>query len=190
MHKTKENLKQALGGEAQAYLRYRGFAVQADEEGFPGVAKLFRAAAKAEMVHAQSHQCALGDAKEIIENLKSEDEVQKTLANLKSDGTIQGTMENLKSALEGETHEFKQMYPAMVQDAVEEKATEARYSMEYAMSAEMVHAKLFKQALENPDAKLEAAYYVCPVCGHTVFEKAPKKCPYCGVDAKKFMEVH
>ena len=164
MSKTKENLHQAFAGESQAYFRYLGFAQKADQEGFQGVARLFRAAARSEMVHALSHQ--------------------KTM------GSVRDTMTNLKEAIEGETHEFKTMYPAMVKDAVEEKETEARHSLEYAMSIEMVHAQLFKKASENPEANQDALYFVCPVCGYTVINKPPKKCPYCGVDEKKFVEVN
>ena len=189
MSKTKANLKQALAGESQAFIRYLGFAEKAAEEGYPAVAKLFRAASRSEMVHAQSHQCALGSEIEVIENLKSPEKTKAAIEDLKSLGAIKLTMENLKSAVEGETHEFKEMYPAMVQDAVKEQETQARYSFEYAMSVEMVHAKLFKKALENPNANEEAVYYICPVCGYTVIDNPPKKCPYCGVDSKKFMEV-
>jgi rubrerythrin len=163
MSKTATNLEQAFAGESQASMRYLAFAEKADQEGYPGVAKLFRAAAKAELYHALSH--------------------------LRAMGVIQGTMDNIKAAIEGETHEFKEMYPAMVQDAVAEKEIEARHSLEYAMSIEMMHAKFFKAALENPQANADAVYYVCPVCGNTVKDKAPSKCPFCGVDAKDFVEV-
>lgn len=163
MSKTATNLEEAFAGESQASMRYLACAEKADQEGYPGVAKLFRAAAKAELFHALSH--------------------------LRAMGVIQGTVDNLKAAIEGETHEFKEMYPAMVKDAAAENELEARYSLEYAMSIEMMHAKFFKAALDNPQANAEAVYYVCPVCGNTVKDKAPSKCPYCGVDAKDFVEV-
>ncbi len=148
MSKTATNLEQAFAGESQASVRYLAFAEKADQEGYPGVAKLFRAAAKAEMYHALSHLGAMH--------------------------VVQGTMDNIKTAIAGETHEFKEMYPAMLQDAVAEKEIEARYSLEYAMSIEMMHAKFFKAALENPQADSDAVYYVCPVCGNTVKGKAPQ----------------
>lgn len=163
MGKTTENLKEAFAGESQAFSRYMAFAEKADQEGYPGAAKLFRAAAKAEMYHALSH--------------------------FRASGQIEGTLDNLQTALEGENYEFKKMYPAMIQDAVAEEEIEARHSLEYAMSIEMVHAKLFKKALEDPHANEDAVYYVCPVCGYTVMDKPPKKCPYCGVDGAKFAEV-
>lgn len=164
MSKTEENLNKAFAGECQASVRYMTFADKAEAEGYPGVARLFRAASKAELVHAISH--------------------------LKVIGTVKETQDNLEAAITGETFEFKQMYPAMVKDAVEENEIEARHSLEYAMSIEMVHAKLFKKALEEEDLNSSANYYVCPVCGHTVRGKAPKKCPYCGVDEKKFVEIY
>ncbi len=163
MSKTAENLERSFAGESQASMRYMAFAEKADQEGFPGVAKLFRAAARAEMFHALSH--------------------------LRASGLVGGTLENLKTALDGENYESKQMYPAMIQDAVAENELTARHSLEYAMSIEMIHARMFKKALEDPGAYPDEPYYVCPVCGNTVAGKPPKKCPYCGVDAKDFVEV-
>ncbi|MBI4773064.1 MAG: rubrerythrin family protein [Deltaproteobacteria bacterium] len=163
MSRSGDNLLAAFEGESQASARYLAFAETADAEGYPGTAKLFRAAARAELVHARNH--------------------------LKAARRIGGTLDNVRAAIEGETHEFKEMYPDMVKDAVEEGDTEARHSFEFAMSIEMVHAKLFKKALENPAANPDAVYYVCPLCGHTVLNEPPKKCPYCGVDSAKFMEI-
>jgi rubrerythrin len=188
--KTKENLEKALVGESQAYIRYLAFAEKADEEGYPGVARLFRAASRSEMVHAQSHQCALGSQVEVIENLKSPEKVREAIEKLKSEGEIKGTSENLQTAIDGETHEFKKMYPAMIQASVEDKDMQARHSFEYAMSIEMMHAKFFKKAMSDLHANSETVYYVCPVCGYTCTDEPPKKCPYCGVDAKKFFEVN
>jgi rubrerythrin len=189
MTKTTENLSKALAGESQACIRYLGFAAKADEEGYPGVARLFRAASKAEMVHAQSHQCALKAEEQVIENLKSSENIAKAIQELNTAGEIKSTKENLQAAIEGETFEFKTMYPAMIQDAVAENQMEARHSLEYAMSIEMVHAKLYKKALANPEKDDVDTYYICPLCGHTVESKAPNKCPYCGVDKKNFHVV-
>jgi rubrerythrin len=163
MSKTEDNLKEAFAGESQASMRYLAFAEKADEEGFPGAARLFRAASKAEMVHALNHWRALA--------------------------ATGSTSENIEDAVRGEAQEFKEMYPAMVKDAVTDGLIEARHSLEYAMSIEMVHHKLFQKALQDESLNAGAAYYVCPVCGYTVREKAPKKCPYCGVDASKFYEI-
>lgn len=190
MSKTKENLEKALAGEAGAYIRYLAFAEKADEEGYPAVARLFRAASRSELVHAQSHQCALGSKIEVIEVLKSKEKVKEAIGNLISKGEVKGTLENLQTAIDGETHEFKKMYPAMIQASVEDKDMQARHSFEYAMSVEMMHAKFFKKALADLHANSETTYYVCPVCGYTVADEPPKKCPYCGVDEKKFIEVN
>jgi rubrerythrin len=163
MSKTEENLKQAFAGECQATVRYMAFAQKADEEGHPGAARLFRAASRAETVHALNH--------------------------LKALGAVKATKENIETAIEGEAFEFKTMYPAMVKDAVEENQIEARHSIEYAMSIEMVHHALFKKALDEEEKNRDALFYVCPTCGHTVRGKAPKKCPYCGEDQARFIEI-
>ncbi|AFM24731.1 rubrerythrin family protein [Desulfomonile tiedjei] len=163
MSKTEENLKEAFAGESQASMRYQAFAEKADSEGFPGAARLFRAASRAEQVHAFNHLRAMQGIRE--------------------------TEENLQTAVHGEAFEFKEMYPAMVKDSVADNEIEARHSFEYAMSIEMVHHKLFQKALESESENASANFYVCPTCGHTVRGKAPKKCPYCGVDGTKFMEI-
>jgi rubrerythrin len=191
--KTKENLENALVGEAKVYVRYLAFPEKADEEGYSGVARLFRAVSRSEMVHAQSHQRALGSKIEVIEvidDLKSPEKGKEAIEKLKSEGEIKTTPENLQTAIDGETYEFKKMYPAMIQASVEDKDIEARHSFEYAMSIEMLHAKFFKKAMSDLYANSETVYYVCPVCGYTVADEPPKKCPYCGVDAKKFIEVN
>lgn len=163
MSKTEEHLKEAFAGESQASMRYLAFAQKAEEEGLPGAAKLFRAAAKAEQVHAFNHLRAMKG--------------------------IQETAENVKTAAEGEAFEFKEMYPAMIKASVEENEIEARHSFEYAMTVEMAHHKLFQKAMDSEADNASANFYVCPLCGHTVRGKAPKKCPYCGVDESKFFEI-
>jgi len=189
MSKTTENLRKALSGEAQACVRYLGFSRKADEEGLPGVARLFRAASMAEKIHAQSHQCVLQAEEQIIEDLKSSEKLDHAIYQLSAAGDIKTTVENLQAAIDGETFEFKTMYPAMIQDAVAEKLLDARHSLEYAMSIEMVHAKLFKKTLATPEKNEVKAYFICPLCGHTVGSEAPGKCPYCGVDGGKFHSV-
>lgn len=189
MTKTANNLRIALDGEAHASIRYRAFAKQADKEGYEGVARLFRAAAVSEKVHAKSHQCVLKAEDQTIVDLNSEEKMTIAIAQLESEGIIKTTAENLGAAIEGETDEYQKMYPAMIRDAVEENALDARFSLEYAMSIEMIHAKLFKKALRDPAAVQTPVYHVCPLCGHTVENQPPKKCPYCGVDSKKFIAV-
>ena len=160
---TMNNLAQAFAGESQANRKYLAFAEKADKEGYPQAAKLFRAAAHAETVHALSH--------------------------LKTMGKIGSTKENLKAAIEGETFEFTKMYPVMIEKAKEEDQTEAFKSFSYANSVEVQHASLYQQALDNL-GNLEATdYQVCSVCGYTCAGAPPDVCPVCGSTAKAFMKI-
>jgi rubrerythrin len=163
MSKSEENLREAFAGESQANRRYLAFAKQADKEGFRQVAKLFRAAAEAETVHALAHLRALGQVK--------------------------GTAENLKEAIAGETHEFKEMYPAMIEAAKEENNKAAERSFAYANEVEKVHAGLYQKALHNPEALEERDYYVCSVCGYTCEGQPPDACPVCNAKSKVFFRV-
>ncbi len=159
--KTIENLKMAFAGESQANRRYLAFAHKAEEEGFSQVARLFRAAAEAETIHAHNH-----------------------LRELKG---IKSTRENLMEAIAGETHEFKVMYPAMIDDAKAEREILALRSFMYANGVEKVHAGLFEQALNRLDTGLEEVdYYICPICGHTVAGSPPMTCEFCGASASEF----
>jgi len=165
MNKTDKNLMTAFAGESQANRRYLAFARQAEAEGFIQVAKLFKAAAEAETVHALNH--------------------------LKITGTIKSTLENLDAAINGETHEFKEMYPAFIAIAKEEKSKQAEWSFDIANKVEEVHAKLFQKALDAMKEKKETAkvdYFVCSVCGNTVEGSAPDKCPICGAPKEKFFK--
>ena len=162
MSKTQENLLAAFAGESQANRKYLAFAKQADKEGLPQVAKLFRAAAAAETVHAHAH--------------------------LRSAGLIGDTKANLEAAIAGETHEFTQMYPEMIKEAqAENNAAVARY-FDFANKVEEVHANLYKKALENPAAMPNVDYYVCSVCSYT-HEGPVDKCPICGAAAAAFEKI-
>ena len=163
MSKTEENLKEAFAGESQANRKYLAFAKKADQEGYSQVAKLFRAAAEAETVHAHAHLRAL-------------------------DG-VGTTAENLKTAISGETHEFKQMYPAMIEAAKQEGQKSAERSFSYANEVEKIHANLYQKALDNLDNPQDLDYYVCSVCGYTCEKEPPDKCPVCGSAAKAFFKV-
>ncbi|MFP4087072.1 MAG: rubrerythrin family protein [Desulfobacteraceae bacterium] len=164
MSRTGENLKEAFAGESQANRKYLAFAKQADREGYTQAAKLFRAAAEAETVHAHAH--------------------------LKAMKGVKSTRENLKEAIEGETHEFKTMYPKMIEEAKEEGEKVALRSFTFANEVEEVHAGLYHKALENLDAPGDvSAYYVCSVCGFTIENEPPEKCPVCGAKADAFMKV-
>ncbi|MEN6441699.1 MAG: rubrerythrin family protein [Syntrophobacter sp.] len=161
--KTEQNLLEAFAGESQANRKYLAFAKQAEKEGHPQVAKLFRAAAEADTVHAHAHLRALGH--------------------------IGSTSENLKAAIEGETFEFKEMYPGMIETAKEEANQAAHRSFTYANAVEKIHASLYKKALENIASAKDADYYVCSVCGYTCTDGAPDQCPVCGSAAKAFSKV-
>ena len=162
--KSTQNLQDAFAGESQANRKYLAFAKQADKEGYPQVAKLFRAAAEAETIHAHNHLRALGG--------------------------IRGTRENLMEAIAGETHEFKDMYPQMIADAELENAAEARRSFTFANAVEKVHAGLYEKALETLEAQAEVYdYYICPVCGHTVGKEAQESCVVCGAKGSVFFKV-
>jgi len=163
MSKTQDNLMEAFAGESQANRKYLAFAQQAQKDGHPQVAKLFRAAAEAETVHAHAH--------------------------LRTAGGINSTVENLKEAIAGETHEFKSMYPDMIEKAQEEENKAAERSFTYANEVEKVHADLYQKALDNMDGLEETDYFVCSVCGYTCEKEAPEKCPVCGAKAKAFFQV-
>ena len=163
MSKTKENLQEAFAGESQANRKYLAFAKQADSEGYPQAAKLFRAAAEAETVHAHAHLRAMNG--------------------------IGNTVENLKGAISGERFEFKEMYPGMIETAKEEGDKAAERSFTYANKVEEIHANLYQKALDNIDSTEEVNYYVCPVCGYTCENEPPEKCPVCGTPAKMFLKV-
>jgi rubrerythrin len=164
MTKTEKNLQEAFAGESQANRKYLAFAKQADKEGYPQAAKLFRAAAEAETVHAHAHLKALGG--------------------------INSTVENLKEAISGETHEFMSMYPGMIADAKAEGNKAAERSFVYANQVEEVHSGLYKKALENLDKPSDVkCYYVCSVCGYTHENEAPDSCPVCAAKKKAFLRV-
>lgn len=163
MSKTEQNLKDAFAGESQANRKYLAFSEKAKREGYPQVAKLFRAAAEAETVHAHAH-----------------------LRTLKG---IRSTAENLQEAISGETYEFKSMYPAMIEEAKAEDESAALRSFSYANEVEKVHADLYQKASDNLDNLEEVDYWVCSVCGYTCEKDAPDVCPVCGAKAKVFFKV-
>jgi rubrerythrin len=160
---SEKNLREAFAGESQANRRYLAFAKKAEQDGYKQVAKLFRAAAEAETVHAHSHLRALGGVKT--------------------------TKENIQEAINGETHEFKTMYPSMLAKANEEGQKQAEMSFDYANQVEKIHAALYEKAMANLGKNQEVDYYVCPVCGNTVEGKAPDKCPICDTPGSKFIKV-
>jgi rubrerythrin len=166
MTKTIDHLNEAFAGESQANRRYLAFAKKAEAEGYPQIARLFRAAAEAETVHALSH-----------------------LRALRGVGT---TLENLRAAIAGEGHEFREMYPAFIADAEVEKATAALISFKNAMAVEKTHHDLYAGALASLEGGKDLVgepIFVCQVCGHTHVGGAPDHCPVCGATKEKFAEV-
>jgi rubrerythrin len=164
MSKSEQSLREAFAGESQANRKYLAFSAKADQEGFPQVARLFRAAAEAETVHAHNHLRALNG--------------------------IKSTKENLNEAIAGETHEFKKMYPEMIEAAKAEGNQTAERSFNYANAVEKIHAHLYQNLLDTlGKAKENYSYYVCPVCGNTVEKEPPETCPICGAKGSMFKKV-
>ena len=163
---TSENLQEAFAGESQANRKYLAFAKRAEQDCYPQVARLFRAAAEAETVHAHTHLRVMGGVKK--------------------------TDENLQTAIEGEGHEFKKMYPKFLAEAKAEGNKPAIFSFKYALAVEEIHHGLYIDALNavKSGADLPAAkIFVCPVCGNTVKGQAPDECPICGTAKDQFKEV-
>ncbi len=164
MSKALEDLKAAFAGESQANRRYLAFAKKADEDGFPQVARLFRAAAHAETIHALAHFRAM-------------------------DG-VQTTAENLKAAIAGENYEATVMYPDFLKDAEAEDHKRAISSFKKAWEVEKVHETLYKEALASLDKPQEMIdLWVCPVCGYVEKGSAPERCPVCGAPAARFEKI-
>ena len=166
MGTTQDNLKAAFAGESQASRRYHFFAEKADEEGERLVARLFRAAADAETVHAKNHLAVLGG--------------------------IGATKDNVKEAIAGEHYEFTQMYPGFLAQAKADKNQDAETDFDWANKVEKVHHALYSKALKALEGGApikDEPFFVCQGCGYTVGGAAPEKCPVCGADRKMFKRV-
>jgi rubrerythrin len=166
MTKSEEGLKSAFAGESQANRKYLAFSKKAEQEGFPGIARLFQAAAAAETVHAHNHLRVLGGVK--------------------------STAENLKEAIEGEFYEFTKMYPEFIEHAKADGNDSAKRSFNYANDVEKVHHELYKKALEllEKGKDLEnKPMYVCSVCGYTHEGDPPDTCPVCNSPKKVFNKI-
>ena len=165
MSKTEHNLKSAFAGESQANRKYLAFSKKAEQEGYKRAAKMFRAAAAAETVHAHSH--------------------------LRELNGIRSTRENLQEAISGESYEFQSMYPGMIDAARAEGKTGALRSFEYANVVEQIHAELYKKILDRleQDKDKDANFHVCQVCGYTVEGNAPDECPVCKAKKPAFSKV-
>jgi rubrerythrin len=176
---TADFLRSAYGGESMAHMRYLGWGEAAEKDGFPVIGRLFKAVAYAEQVHATNH----------FKVLKDQVGDQTVVA-----GAVFGLtniVENLQGALNGELHEIDQMYPVYMETAKFQEEKDAQRSFHYAVEAEKNHADLFSKAIEvakeGKDLDSEK-FYVCPVCGHTVENGVPDKCPICGVKGELFKE--
>jgi rubrerythrin len=163
MSKTSTNLQNAFAGESQANRKYLAWAKKAEQEGFKQIAKLFRAVAEAETIHAHNH--------------------------LKELDGIKSTKENLEAALNGEVFEFEKMYPQMIDDAKTEGVKGAERSFNYANEVEKVHAALYKKAIAELGKNADADYYVCTVCGHTVAGEPPDECPVCKSKKQAYKKI-
>jgi len=160
---TENNLKDAFAGESQAHMKYLVFAEQAEKEGKPNVAKLFRAVAYAEQVHASNH-----------------------LRTLEEVGT---TQENLQAAMDGEDFEVEEMYPAYDAVAKLQGEKSAIKSVHFAIEAEKIHSVMYAEAREAVKQGKDSDFgdiYVCPVCGYTATGDIPERCPVCSVPKEKF----
>ncbi len=161
---TEANLWAAFAGESQAHMKYLAFAAKAEEDGLPNIARMFKAVAYAEQVHATNH-----------------------LRQLSGIGT---TAENVVSALGGETFEIDSMYPAYAAVAKLEDEKGASLSIRYAFEAEKIHKDMYRETVPTAEAKKDISvgkFSICSVCGHTVEGDAPDKCPICASKADKFV---
>ncbi|MBS3873207.1 MAG: rubrerythrin family protein [Firmicutes bacterium] len=160
---TLKHLKEAFAGESQANRKYLAFAAVAEAEGHSNAAKMFRAAAEAETIHA--------------------------LAHLKAMKGIGSTAENLREGVNGETYEFATMYPPMLAAAEAAGEKEAARAFKFALQAEQVHAELYAKILNNLDAKEELSFHLCVVCGNVELT-LPAMCSICGVGPQQFKLVN
>ncbi|MCF2139610.1 MAG: rubrerythrin family protein [Candidatus Lokiarchaeota archaeon] len=166
MSKSEKDLLAAFAGESQANRKYLAYAKQADKEGFHQIARVFRAAAAAETVHAHNHFRVYGGVKSLVENIQD--------------------------AINGEHYEFSEMYPEFLKDAQEEGNKKAEQSFHWANEVEKIHHKLYSNALtaaEKGEDLPEKDMYVCPVCGYTVEGEPPENCPICSAKGSTFMKI-
>jgi rubrerythrin len=160
---TEKALNEAFCGESMAHMKYLIFADVAENEGYPNIARLFRAIAYAEFAHARNHARSLG--------------------------FIKDTKNNLQVGIDGETYEIEEMYPAYLSIAILQKENSAELAINYALAAEKIHAQLYKDAkatLESGKDLELGEIYICPVCGYTHIGPAPEKCPICNLPKEKF----
>jgi rubrerythrin len=174
---TMADLQSAFNGESNAHARYLAFAKKADAEGYGGVASLFRAAARAEEIHAGNHAV-------VIKKFGGVPATKREMFVVKS------TRQNLTEAIKGETYERDQMYPRFIQQAKADANSDAVRTFQFALAAEAEHAKLYRNALDNLESmKGSRAFYVCPVCGFTTPKLDFERCPTCATPKEHFEQV-
>ena len=174
---TAANLRSAHGGESMAHMRYKVWGKKAEEDGFPNVARLFRAIAYAEEVHGSNHFTEL------------KDEAGDFLVASGAGFGLGSTSENLQGAIDGENFEVTEMYPTYLETAKLQGEKGARLSFHYALSAEKIHAQMYTEAKKSVDEGKDielGPVQVCEVCGYTHEGDIPDKCPVCGATKDKF----
>jgi len=162
---TKKSLQEAFAGESMAHMKYLIFAEEAERKGLKNLARLFKAIAYAEFVHARNH--------------------------FKELGMIKDTLGNIQQGIDGETYEIEEMYPVFNNTAKFQEEKGAERSTYYAWEAEKIHAEMYKKAkeiVEKGKDYPEDKIYICPVCGHTVIGDPPEKCPICGASKSAYKE--
>lgn len=178
MHEmTAANLRSAYGGESMAHMRYIRWGDKAEEDGFPNVARLFRAISFAEEVHATNHFNVMADV-----------DGDFLVASMAGFG-VGTTSENLQGAINGETFEINEMYPSYMAVAEMQEESGAKRSIHYAISAEKIHAAMYQEAKQSVDGGKDidlGPVQICSVCGYTAEGKIPEKCPICGAAPEKF----
>lgn len=178
--KTIENLKSAIIGETTASAKYEAYSEKAKSEGFDKIAVLFKAASKAELIHANNHKAVLADLGESIDDFTPE-------------YTVNSTKENLKDAIEGETYEVNSMYPEFLKEGKSDNANLALISFNYAYQTEKKHASLYKNALSELESgnenNLASKYFVCSTCGNTYETDAPARCGISMTPNERFITI-
>ena len=160
---TKQNLKLAFQGEAEAYFRNLAFADQAEKDGYPQIAHMFRAIANAEAVHCRNA--------------------------LRLRGIVKDTETNLTAAFERESMAKNEKYPEMIKAAEAEGNRPAAVIFARTRDVEEMHAGIYKKALDNLMSERQTQYFICSVCGYVADGTVPDVCPVCGAKAEKFFEV-
>lgn len=179
--KTIENLQAAFKGETTASAKYAAYSKKAEKDGYREIALLFKAASKAENVHANNHKSVLEDAGTKVPVITPE-------------FIVKSTKENLEDAIKGESYEAATMYPEFLKDANSSGNQLALISLNYAFETEKKHKVMYEKALtalgNNTVKSLSVVYYVCPTCGNTYDTTPPKRCGISMTSSEKFTKIN